>query len=163
MARRHGVVSPYAIRDPKNVALGANSVGAIELTGAMLPYVNAGLAVRPHATFGVWRDGEPVFWRDPAKPAAALTPKVTNEMRPLLRAVVAKGTAAGHVRPALQAAGKTGTSDDNKDGWFVGYTPRHVVGVWLGRDDDQPVPGLTGGATSVVFDAVAAQLAGQAK
>jgi penicillin-binding protein 1A len=163
MARRHGVASPYAIRDARNVALGANSVGAIELTGAMLPYVNDGLAVRAHATFGVWRDGEPVFWRDPAKPAPALSPKVTKQMRPLLRAVVAKGTATGHVRPALQASGKTGTSDDNKDGWFVGYTPRHVVGVWLGRDDDQPVPGLTGGATSEVFDAVAAQLAAQTR
>jgi penicillin-binding protein 1A len=163
MARRHGVASPYLVRDAKNAALGVNNVGAVELTGAMLPYVNAGLALRPHATFGVWRDGEPVFWRDPAKPAPALSPKVTNEMRPLLRAVVAKGTAAGHVRPALQASGKTGTSDDNKDGWFVGYTKNHIVGVWLGRDDDLPVPGLTGGATSEVFDAVAAQLAGQTK
>jgi penicillin-binding protein 1A len=163
MARRHGVASPYAIRDARNVALGANNVGVVELAGAMLPYVNDGLAVRPYATFGVWRDGEPVFWREPAAPARALSPRVVKAMRPLLRAVVSEGTAKGRVRASLQAAGKTGTGDDDRDGWFVGYTPRHVLGVWLGRDDDAPAPGLTGAAAAAVFDETAARLAAQSK
>ncbi|QLP97058.1 MAG: hypothetical protein HZY79_06180 [Rhodoblastus sp.] len=89
MARRHGVASPMRSATPKRRAR-RQLRRRDRATGAMLPYVNAGLAVRAHATFGVWRDGEPVFWRDPAKPAVALTPKVTNEMRPLLRAVVAR-------------------------------------------------------------------------
>jgi penicillin-binding protein 1A len=161
MARRHGIASPMTIRDPSNVALGANGVGIVEMTGAMLPYVNAGRAVRPYATFGVWRDGEPMFWKEPKAPERALSAKLVAGMTPMLRAVVTQGTALGHVRPSLTASGKTGTSDDNRDGWFVGYTPRHVLGVWLGRDDNQPVPGLTGGATSELFDAAAAALAAQ--
>lgn len=161
MARRHGIASPVTIRDPGNVALGANAVGAIEMSGAMLPYVNAGRAVRPWSTFGVWKDGEPVFWKDTAPPGLALTAGVVAGMAPMLRAVVTQGTAKGHVRPALAAMGKTGTSDDNRDAWFVGATQRHVVGVWMGRDDNQPVPGLTGGAVSGVFDAAAAALAAQ--
>jgi membrane peptidoglycan carboxypeptidase len=68
-------------------------------------------------------------------------------MRGLLRAVVAHGTGrAAQIDDAgVPVAGKTGTSQDFRDAWFVGYTPELVAGVWLGNDDSRPMDNVTGG------------------
>ncbi|MBK9081245.1 MAG: penicillin-binding protein [Rhizobiales bacterium] len=160
MARALGLASPMPIRDATNVALGANAVGLIELSGAMLPFAAQGAGARPYAAFAL-RGADGAMWAREAPGRAELPAGVAPAMRGLLRSVVTQGTARNAIRRLDFAAGKTGTGEDNRDGWFVGYTPRHVVGVWLGRDDNAPHPGLTGASAAALFDGIGAALAAQ--
>ncbi|MBL8588044.1 MAG: hypothetical protein JNK46_05895, partial [Methylobacteriaceae bacterium] len=160
-ARALGLATPFAVRDAQNVALGANSAGLIELTGAMLPFAFDGAAPSPWGALAL-REAEGRLWRRVAATPAPLAPATIAGMRRLLRAVVASGTAAEAIRRLEVAAGKTGTGEGNRDGWFIGYTPTHAIGVWLGRDDNAPQPGLTGARAAALFDAIGASLGAQA-
>ncbi len=159
-ARALGVTQPFAIRDAQNVALGANSVGLMEMTGALLPFATEGAAPSSYAAFAL-RDAQGALWRRAAHAATTLSSGTVAGMRRLLRMVVAAGTAEDAIRRLDFAAGKTGTGEDNRDGWFVGYTQAHVIGVWLGRDDNAPHPDLTGAQAASLFDAIGAALAAQ--
>jgi penicillin-binding protein 1A len=143
MARRFGITTPIATYP--SMVLGSNDVRLIEMTRAFASIANKGVAVTP---YGIRRvvtaDGRVLYNHDSDEERVLVAPWVAAEMTDLLQSAVLSGTgrAAQIGRPV---AGKTGTTTLNKDGWFLGFSSGLTTGVWMGRDDAKPVPGLQGG------------------
>jgi penicillin-binding protein 1A len=81
-----------------------------------------------------------------APPRRSLSRTERAQLLDLLRAVVTRGTGRGAALPGTPVYGKTGTSQDYRDAYFIGFTVDLVVGVWVGNDDNTPMAGVTGGA-----------------
>jgi penicillin-binding protein 1A len=143
-ARRLGITTPLS-PDP-SLALGAHEVTLLELTGAYAAVANGGIGVWPYGIEEI-RDGKGrvLYRRSGDGPGRVIQPGVVAGLNDLFRAVITWGTgkAAKLDRPA---AGKTGTNQDNRDAWFVGYTPDLVAGVWLGNDNFAPMDSVSGGS-----------------
>jgi penicillin-binding protein 1A len=143
MARRFGITTP--ISTYPSMVLGTSDVRLIEMTRAFASVGNNGVAVTP---YGIRRvvtaDGRLLYQHDADEGRVLVAPWVAAEMTDLLQSAVLSGTgrAAQIGRPV---AGKTGTTTSNKDGWFIGFSSGLTTGVWMGRDDAKPVPGLQGG------------------
>lgn len=135
-----------------SVHLGAADIIPAELVAAYAAFGNGGARVRPRVITGVDDARGRTIWRAPVVRQAALDEGVAFLTLSLLEDVVDRGTAAG-VRGGgfwLPAAGKTGTSNEGKDAWFIGLTPDLVAGVWLGFDQPRPIlPGASGGRLAV--------------
>ena len=140
-ARRLGVTA--AMEPDLAIALGTPSTTLLEMTAAYAAIAAGVSRVEAHGVSAISVADKPLYRRAAvAATAAPLTQAGT--MRALLREVVANGTgrAASLDRPV---AGKTGTSQDRRDAWFVGFTGDLVVGVWIGNDDNSPTDKVTGG------------------
>jgi len=143
MARRFGITTP--ISTYPSMVLGSSDVRLIEMTRAFASVANNGVAVTP---YGIRRvvtaDGRLLYQHEADEQRVLVAPWVAAEMTDLLQSAVLSGTgrAAQIGRPV---AGKTGTTTSNKDGWFIGFSSGLTTGVWMGRDDAKPVPGLQGG------------------
>ena len=133
-----------------SLALGTGGVTLLELTAAYAVFANRGIAVAPHLIVRVDdAAGRTVFAETPSR-RQAVTPATAYLMSSMLADVITSGTATG-VRTAgfkRPAAGKTGTTNDYTDAWFVGYTPHLATGVWFGIDT--PAPIMNRGFASVV-------------
>ena len=143
-ARRLGITS--ALKSHPSLALGASEVSLVELTAAYGVIANGGVAVWPHGITEIRERGGRVLYRRTDGAAAQVVERgAVQRVNDLLRSVVAwgSGKAASPDRPA---AGKTGTSQDFRDAWFVGYTGELVTGVWMGNDDSSPMKRVTGGS-----------------
>ena len=132
-------------------AIGASVLRPLELVAAYAPFANLGSAVEPSFVARVEdRNGKTVWQPEPAAPSLALDPRVAFIVRDMMRDVVERGTATAvrrHLPPTIPVAGKTGTTNDNADVWFVGMTPEIVAGVWLGFDRPKTItPGAAGGS-----------------
>lgn len=143
LARRLGIESE--LRPVPSLALGTSEVTLLELGRAFLPFVTGGIARPDHLVVRVQDGAGRVLYRHLATEARVLDTRTVVGMRRLLRAVVARGTGRRAAVAGRAVFGKTGTSQGGRDGWFVGSDGRHLVAVWVGRDDNRPVPGLTGG------------------
>jgi penicillin-binding protein 1A len=117
-----------------SLALGTGEVGLLELTAAYAPFFNGGNRVVP---FGLDRT--------PHRPEPVISAANAAMMARMLGAVVSRGTGHGAAVPGHVVAGKTGTTQDSKDAWFIGSVKGLLIGVWLGNDDNQPMKGVTGG------------------
>ncbi len=136
LARRMGISTPM---DPfPALALGVAEVYPIDITSAYGTLVNQGISVQPVAILRIEDRHGTVLYENklPSGPVDALDPKICSQMVTMMRGVVDGGTAST-VRKYFRydAAGKTGTTNDYADAWFVGFTPQLVAGVWLGFDD----------------------------
>src|SRR5689334_21174989 len=143
MARRFGVTTP--ISTYPSMVLGSSEVRLIDMTRAFASVQNKGVAITPYAIRKVvTADGRVLYQHDQVEQRVLVAPWVAAEMTDLLQSAVLSGTgrAAQIGRPV---AGKTGTTTLNKDGWFIGFSSGLTTGVWMGRDDARPVPGLQGG------------------
>ncbi|WP_328702939.1 transglycosylase domain-containing protein [Arenibaculum pallidiluteum] len=142
-ARRMGIEHPLG-RD-LSLALGTSEVSLLELSGAYAAFANGGRAAPPFALTEI-RDGAGrVLYRRTAGPATvAADPGAVGEVTRMMMAVLEYGTGKA-ARLDRMAAGKTGTSQDHRDAWFVGFTGDMVAGVWLGNDDNAPMRRVTGG------------------
>ena len=148
LAHRLGITTPMAPYPA--TAIGASAVRPIELVGAYAAFDNGGAVVVPHLLMRVDdRAGRTVWASPPALGATVLDSGVAFIVRDMMRDVVERGTATSVRRilpAAVPAAGKTGTTNDNTDVWFVGMTPDLVAGVWLGFDQPRTIgPGAVGG------------------
>jgi penicillin-binding protein 1A len=135
-ARRLGITSELTAHP--SVSLGAGEVTLYELTAAYAVFANGGAAVSPYGLIEV-RAGDDVLFRHRRRAAnQVVAPKHVAAMDQMLRAVVDWGTGrnAAFGRPA---AGKSGTSQESRDAWFIGYTDKLVTGVWIGNDDGSPM------------------------
>ena len=142
-ARRLGITSP--LRSHPSLALGASEVSLVELTSAYGVIANGGVAVWPHAITEIrTRNGKILYHRREGAATQVVDPQAVRGVNDMLRAVVAGGTGRG-ANPGRPAAGKTGTSQDFRDAWFIGYTGDLVTGVWMGNDDSSPMKRVTGG------------------
>jgi 1A family penicillin-binding protein len=131
------------------LALGALEVTPIELVTAYAPFANGGLGVRPYLVTRIEAGDGSVLWRAPRpKPSRVLGAAEAFQVTSMLRSVVDDGT--GRVVRELgvrgPVAGKTGTTNNGTDVWFIGYTPTLVAGVWFGYDSPRPIgPNASGG------------------
>jgi len=144
VARRLGIKSK--LRAHPSIALGASEVTMIELTGAYATLANKGMGVSPYGILEIReRGGRVLYRRRGSGLGRVIASSHVAYMNDVLRSVIVWGTGknANINRPA---AGKTGTSQDFRDAWFIGYTPDLVVGVWVGNDSSKPMKGVTGGS-----------------
>jgi len=142
-ARRLGITTPLSTLP--SVSLGVTEVRLIELTGAYAAIANGGYEARPYAIVEVRdADGDKVYRRKQQRERVVAQQQV-EQLDELMRAVVSYGTGTGARLPNHVAAGKTGTSQEWRNAWFVGYTDKYVAGVWLGNDDNAPMNRVAGG------------------
>jgi penicillin-binding protein 1A len=143
MAQRLGITT--RIGNNAAITLGSSEVRLIDMTRAFAVIANKGAAVVPYGIKRVTTAKGELLYQQPAPDSRVLvSPWVAAEMTDLMQTAVLTGTgrAAQIGRPV---AGKTGTTTLNKDGWFLGFSSGLTTGVWMGRDDSKPVPGLQGG------------------
>jgi penicillin-binding protein 1A len=147
-AYRLGIASK--LEPNASLALGTSEVAPIELVAAYAPFANGGMAIMPHVVQRVrTRAGKSLYTRAPADFGRLIEPRYVAMMNQMMRETVRVGTAQKAQLPGWLAAGKTGTSQDFRDAWFVGYTAHLVTGVWLGNDDSSPTKKATGGGLPV--------------
>ncbi|WP_316200487.1 MULTISPECIES: penicillin-binding protein 1A [unclassified Bradyrhizobium] len=147
-AHRLGIASKL---DPNpSIALGTSEVSMIELVGAYAPFSNGGLTVSPHVVTRIRTlDGKLLYMRQTEQPVQVIEPRNAAMMNQMMQETLISGTAKKAEIPGWIAAGKTGTSQDFRDAWFIGYTAHLVTGVWLGNDDNSPTKKATGGGLPV--------------
>jgi penicillin-binding protein 1A len=127
-------VAPYL-----SLALGSSDVTLFELTGAYSVLANHGVRIDPVAILQVTDSTGRVLYASDAVPAQVVRPETASIMTNLLRGVVERGTAWKARELGRPVAGKTGTANDYRDAWFIGYTPGIVAGVWVGYDDHRTI------------------------
>ena len=143
MARRFGITTP--VNTMPSMVLGTSDVRLIDMTRAFAAVSARGTSIEPYGIIKVATTDGDVLYKHEAPTAQLLVPGyVAAGITDLLQTAVSTGTgrAAQIGRPV---AGKTGTTSSNKDGWFLGFSSGVTTGVWMGRDDAKPVPGLQGG------------------
>lgn len=143
MARRLGITAD--LTPGPSLALGSSGVSLLELTGAYATLDNGGQGVWPRGIEEIRdRNGAVLYRRDGNGPGQVLNPMQVAQMLDMMSAVVEWGTGRG-IDLGRPVAGKTGTGQDYRDAWFVGFSAELVTGVWVGNDDNSPMKGVTGG------------------
>ena len=143
-ARRLGVQSD--LPNVPSLALGTADVTLVEMTRAYAGVLGSGVPVEPYLVRTVrGNTPQPLYQRPVPKPGAPMDAQVQSMMLDSLQAVVESGTGKAARVNGLAVGGKTGTSQDYRDAWFVGLTPDMIVGVWVGNDDNAPMNKVTGG------------------
>jgi penicillin-binding protein 1A len=133
-----------------SLALGTSEVSLIELVSAYAPFANGGDAITPHVVERVRTGaGKALYVRSSESLGRIVEPRYVAMMNVMMRETLTIGTAQKARLGGWPAAGKTGTSQDFRDAWFIGYTAHLVTGVWLGNDDSSPTRKATGGGLPV--------------
>ena len=143
LARLLGITTP--LEKDYTISLGSNGVKLFEFVRAYGAFANGGYVVEPYAIERVEDSrGRVLYKAGETKSSHQLSNKTAAEMTAMMKTVITSGTGRG-ASIGKPAAGKTGTTDDYKDAYFVGYTPDIVTGVWVGDDNNKKMHGLTGG------------------
>ncbi|HEX7840520.1 MAG TPA: PBP1A family penicillin-binding protein [Kofleriaceae bacterium] len=142
LAHKMGIKSE--LTPEMSIALGSNEVTPLEITNAVATLATGGVAADPQFIDAI--DGRPTL---PVAGEQVLRPEVAYVVTDMMRSVVTEGTANLAAALKIPIAGKTGTSNDAKDTWFLGLTPGYAIGVWIGFDDNRPMGHETGGAAAV--------------
>ena len=149
-ARRLGITSALDVNP--TIALGTSAVTPLELVAAYVPFANGGIAVAPYVVAKITTaGGRLLYLHEPAAGDRVIAPEHVAMMNRMMAETLATGTARRADLPGWPAAGKTGTSQDFRDAWFVGYTSHMICGVWLGNDDNSPTKRASGGSLPVVI------------
>jgi penicillin-binding protein 1A len=147
-AYRLGIASK--LEPNASIALGTSEVSMLELVGAYAPFANGGFAVVPHVIKRITAgNGKLLYARNDQQLGRIIEARYVSMMNAMMEKTLTIGTARKAALPGWPAAGKTGTSQDFRDAWFLGYTARLVTGVWLGNDDGAPTKKVTGGGLPV--------------
>ena len=142
IAKKMGIESP--LNPTYSLALGASEVNLLELTSAYGTLAAKGVHTKAHGIERIIDQQGKVIYEENFKGEQAIDEETSAIMTWMLRNVVRDGTGRSATLDDRPVAGKTGTSDEARDLWFIGYIPQMVAGVWLGNDDNKP----TGGASS---------------
>ncbi len=144
-ARRNGITSPLS--PVPAIALGALEVTPLELVAAYAPFANGGKRVTPRLVRRIERADGSVLWTGETHIAQVMDPRDAYLLTSMLRGAVdyGTGTAARSTGVRGPIAGKTGTTNNGADVWFVGYTPTLVAGFWFGYDNPRPISGDASG------------------
>ena len=144
VAHRLGITSD--LQPNASIALGTSEVSPLEMVTAYVPFANGGIGVQPHIILRVkTAGGRLLYQRHAGNNGRVIEPRAVAMMNTMMTETLSIGTARKAELPGWQAAGKTGTSQDWRDAWFIGYTGRLVTGVWLGNDDASPTKKASGG------------------
>jgi len=142
-ARRLGITSPLEAN--ASLALGTSEVTPLELTAAYAAFANGGYRVSPYLITQVDIGGKTVYQRHAPQPARVIAQSINRDLTAMLYGVILNGTGGYASLHEREAAGKTGTTQDSHDAWFVGFTTDYVAAAWVGNDDSSPTRGVTGG------------------
>jgi len=144
-AQRCGITSPLVAN--ASLALGTSEVSPLELTSAYATIAAGGMRVKPYFITEVDDGRGRVLYRRAAPaPDQAVAAQPAKDLTAMLYDVVLEGTGRAAALPDREVAGKTGTTQDYHDAWFVGFTTDYVTGVWVGNDDSKPMRNVTGGS-----------------
>jgi len=147
-AHRLGIASK--LEPNASLALGTSEVSVLELVGAFAAFANGGNAVSPYVVESVKTPGGKLLYRHNGDSLGRIIEaRYAGMMNAMMQETLLSGTARKADLPGWPAAGKTGTSQDFRDAWFIGYTGHLVAGVWLGNDDSSPTKKTTGGGLPV--------------
>lgn len=142
-AKKMGISTP--VENTPSLALGTFEVKVIDMAAAYSAIANGGYATWPHAIKEVYtRDGYQLYQREVDTENRILDAGAVKDLTKMLEKVISQGTGRRAKIPGF-AAGKTGTTQDYRDAWFVGFTDEYVIAVWVGNDDNSPMKGVTGG------------------
>jgi penicillin-binding protein 1A len=142
-AQRCGITSPLEAN--ASLALGTSEVTPIEMATAYATFASGGYRVAPYFVTRVdSNNGRTLFQRKPPEPVRVIASHVDRDLTEMLYGVMTEGTGVGVQIPGHEAAGKTGTTQDYHDAWFVGFTTDYVAAVWIGNDDSSPMKNVTG-------------------
>ena len=142
-AKKMGISTP--VENTPSLALGTFEVKVIDMATAYSAIANGGYATWPHAIREIYtRDGYQLYQREADTENRILDAGAVKDLTKMLEKVISQGTGRRAKIPGF-AAGKTGTTQDYRDAWFVGFTDEYVIAVWVGNDDNSPMKGVTGG------------------
>ncbi len=143
-AHKMGITTDLSLTP--SMVLGTNTVKIIDMAAAYTALANGGYEVWPHAIDEIaTNDGRQIYLRQAEKPARILDAGNVRDLTQMLEAVINQGT--GHnARLPIFAAGKTGTTQNYRDAWFIGWTNKYVAAVWVGNDNDKPMNKIGGGS-----------------
>ena len=139
------------------LALGCSEMSLLQLSAAYGPFINGGRYAPPVFILRIENGaGRTIYERktkDTLIQESVYSEWTAHQINQMLKGVVRRGTARNAVwnNAPESLAGKTGTSSQNRDAWFVGYVPQLITGVWLGNDDDSPMSGEQGGRTPTLL------------
>jgi len=145
-ARRLGISSPIQLEP--SMALGAVEVSPLEMAQAYAPFSNGGFLAKAYGVERIRTAKGRVLYDhsiDKAAPASVIGSPALQYMNQMMRQVLVSGTGTRAKVAGYDLAGKTGTTSNYRDAWFVGYTGGFVAAVWMGRDDNSAMRGVTGG------------------
>ena len=157
-ASRFGLKDMTPIR---SLSLGAHVTTPLKLTEAYLPFATSGRAAEPYAILSMsTANGTPIYEASQIDYEPLLERKALAEMNYMMTQAVQKGTGKRARIARRDIGGKTGTTNDFRDAWFVGYTQDIVTGVWVGNDENKPMVRVTGGSipTQIFYDYMRPQL-----
>jgi len=146
MAKKLGISA--TLTEEPSLALGVSEISLLDLTAAYGAFSTGGIGLWPYAIVEIQdASGKPLYTRSGGGPGRVIPQAFAGAMNGMLSRVInddhGTGKAARLDRPA---AGKTGTSQDYRDAWFIGYTANLITGVWMGNDVGTPMKGVTGGS-----------------
>ncbi|CAM5772541.1 penicillin-binding protein [Labrys miyagiensis] len=145
VAHRLGIVSN--LEPNPSIALGTSEVTPLEITSAYATFANGGHLVIPYVVKRIRTvKGKVLFQRPPPVNAIVIDPDKVGMMNSMMSQTLTIGTARKSALPGWQAAGKSGTSQNYRDAWFIGFTSHMVTSVWVGNDDGTSTKRITGGA-----------------
>jgi len=131
----------------RSLALGAQATTPLTLTASYLPFSNYGKMTKPYGILSIsTADGTPLYQHTPLETPRVISPENLGHMNRLMTRTVTQGTGRRAFIESREVAGKTGTTNDFRDAWFIGYAPDIVTGVWVGADDFTPMADVTGGS-----------------
>ena len=151
----------------RSLALGAQAATPLQMASAYLPFANWGKRETPYGILSIsTADGTPLYDHTPVMPTQmapppVLSPAELSDMNRMLTAVVERGTGRRAQIAGRHIGGKTGTTNDFRDAWFIGYAPDIVTAVWIGSDDNSPMERVTGGTipAEIFHDYMTVQMA----
>lgn len=130
-----------------SIALGSDETTLLDMTRAYGAFARQGLRLDPYIITRIEDTrGQLHYVRKPYPDTRVLSPRVAGHMDSMLRRVVTTGSGWRAEMDDIRVAGKTGTSQQWRDAWFMGYTPELVMGIWMGNDNNKPMNRVTGGA-----------------
>ncbi len=144
-ARRLGLPTPNNVG--LSYALGTAEVNLLQLTAAYASFANGGQAVRPYGIAQIRAEDGRVLWRRQSTGLGEVaSPQSVAMLVEMMKGVLSFGTGTAAALPDRMAAGKTGTSQNFRDAWFMGFTADYVGGIWMGNDDNSSMRRVTGGS-----------------
>ncbi len=148
LAHRFGITTKLGAH--YSIALGSSEVHLIDMTSAFMVFANEGLKRPPYLIENITDTaGKNLYTRRGYAPERVYALPYARQMTGMLRDAVATGTGRGAKMGTRQVAGKTGTSQEYRDAWFIGFTADYATGVWMGNDDNSPMRKVTGGLLPV--------------
>ncbi|WP_425410166.1 transglycosylase domain-containing protein [Hyphococcus sp.] len=134
------------------LALGVDAISPLGLAGVYAPFANGGFRIEPHVIDRIeTADGDVVYQRTGLLLAEAAPPAAIAGVNEMMQSVVVWGTGRAAKIPGYVTAGKTGTTQANRDAWFAGHAGGLVAVVWIGKDDNSPMQGVTGGRAPAII------------